>query len=61
MVQVLLASFAGYLLALTAASILAARKEEPLPEGSSVGFLLIGLIGAAGGGVAGALLALALR
>lgn len=57
MVQVLFASFAGYLLALTAASILAARKEEPLPEGSSVGFLLIG----ATGGVAGALLALALR
>ena len=57
MVQVLFASFAGYLLALTAASILAARKEEPLPEGSSVGFLLIG----ATGSVAGALLALALR
>lgn len=58
MVQVLLASFAGYLLALTAALILAARREEPLPKGSSVGSLLIG---AAAGGVAGALLALALR
>lgn len=57
MVQVLLASFAGYLLALTAALILAARREEPLPEGSSVGFLLI----ATAGGAAGALLALALR